>query len=133
MIVSGALFIQSGITTHSGYGLLLPGFILMGVGMGLVMSPMSTAAMNSVDRTKAGVASGTVSMSRMIGGTFGVAVMGAIVAAIGRSHLDSSLPHVPGRDPRRDRQLARLRRHACRARTSRIRSSPRRTTRSSRA
>jgi EmrB/QacA subfamily drug resistance transporter len=94
LIVSGALFIQTGITTHSGYGLLLPGFILMGIGMGLVMSPMSTAAMNSVDRTKAGVASGTVSMSRMIGGTFGVAVMGAIVAAIGRSHLDSSLPHV---------------------------------------
>jgi EmrB/QacA subfamily drug resistance transporter len=93
-IVSGALFIQSGITTHSGYGLLLPGFVLMGIGMGLVMSPMSTAAMNSVDRTKAGVASGTVSMSRMVGGTFGVAVMGAIVAAIGRSNLDSSLPHV---------------------------------------
>ncbi len=95
LIVSGALFIQTGITTHSGYGLLLPGFILMGIGMGLVMSPMSTAAMNSVDRTKAGVASGTVSMSRMIGGTFGVAVMGAIVAAVGASHLDSSLPHIP--------------------------------------
>jgi hypothetical protein len=74
---------------------LLPGFILMGIGMGLVMSPMSTAAMNAVDRTKAGVASGTLSMSRMVGGTFGVAVMGALVAAIGRSDLNSSLPHVP--------------------------------------
>ena len=95
LTVSTALFIQSGITTHSGYGLLLPGFVLMGIGMGLVMSPMSTAAMNAVDRTKAGVASGTLSMSRMVGGTFGVAVMGALVAAIGRSNLDSSLPHVP--------------------------------------
>ena len=72
-----------------------PGFVLMGVGMGLVMSPMSTAAMNSVDRTKAGVASGVLSMSRMVGGTFGVAVMGALVATIGRSQLDQSLPHVP--------------------------------------
>jgi EmrB/QacA subfamily drug resistance transporter len=77
IVVSGALFIQSGITPHTGYGLLLPGFVLMGIGMGLVMSPMSTAAMNAVDRAKAGVASGTLSMSRMIGGTFGVAVMGA--------------------------------------------------------
>lgn len=80
---------------HSGYGLLLPGFILMGVGMGLVMSPMSTAAMNAVDRTKAGVASGVLSMSRMVGGTFGVAVMGALVATVGRAQLDQSLPHVP--------------------------------------
>ena len=95
LIVSSALLIQSRLTVHSGYGLLLPGFILMGLGMGLVMSPMSTAAMNAVDRTKAGVASGTLSMSRMVGGTFGVAVMGALVTGIGRSKLDAALPRVP--------------------------------------
>ncbi|MGI8412910.1 MAG: MFS transporter [Solirubrobacteraceae bacterium] len=95
VIVSAAIFIQSRITVHSGYGLLLPGFILMGLGMGLVMSPMSTAAMNAVDRTKAGVASGVLSMSRMVGGTFGVAVMGALVSTIGRAKIDSGLPHLP--------------------------------------
>jgi hypothetical protein len=63
--------------------------------MGLVMSPMSTAAMNSVDRTKAGAASGLLSMIRMVGSTFGVAVMGALVTAIGASQIDSSLPHLP--------------------------------------
>ena len=94
LIVAGALLIQSGLTTHSGYGLLLPGFVMMGLGMGLVMSPMNTAAMNAIDRTKAGLASGTVSMSRMVGGTFGVAVMGALVTAIGRAKLDSSLPQL---------------------------------------
>ena len=56
----------------------------MGVGMGLVMSPMSTAAMNAVDRTKAGVASGILSMSRMVGGTFGVAAMGALIVSAGQ-------------------------------------------------
>jgi EmrB/QacA subfamily drug resistance transporter len=95
VLVSAAVFTQSHITVHSGYGLLLPGFILMGLGMGLVMSPMSTAAMNAVDRTKAGAASGVLSMSRMIGSTFGVAVMGALVATIGRSKIDQLLPHVP--------------------------------------
>ncbi len=94
VIVSVAIFIQSRITVHSGYGLLLPGFILMGLGMGLVMSPMSTAAMNAVDRSKAGVASGVLSMSRMVGGTFGVAVMGALVSTIGRAKIDSGLPHL---------------------------------------
>ena len=48
LMVATALFIQSGITPHTGYGLLLPGFMLMGAGIGLVMSPMSMAAMAAV-------------------------------------------------------------------------------------
>ncbi|MGZ4249390.1 MAG: MFS transporter, partial [Solirubrobacteraceae bacterium] len=64
LIVSAAVFVQSGITVHTTYLRLLPGFVLMGIGIGLVMSPMSTAAMNSVDRTKSGAASGVLSMSR---------------------------------------------------------------------
>jgi MFS family permease len=95
MLVSGSIFLQSGITVHTSYVRLLPGFVLMGLGIGLVMSPMSTAAMNSVDRTKAGAASGVLSMSRMVGGTFGVAVMGALISALGRSNIDSRLPQLP--------------------------------------
>jgi EmrB/QacA subfamily drug resistance transporter len=95
LIVAGAMLIQSRINVHSGYGLLLPGFIGMGLGMGLVMSPMSTAAMNAVDRTKAGAASGVLSMSRMVGGSVGLAAMGALVAAVGRSQISSLLPHLP--------------------------------------
>jgi MFS family permease len=94
LVVALALGIQSRVTVHTGYGLLLPGFVLMGLGMGLVMSPMSTAAMNAVDRTKAGVASGVLSMSRMVGGTFGVAIVGALVTAIGKSKIDQGLPHL---------------------------------------
>jgi EmrB/QacA subfamily drug resistance transporter len=94
-IVGTALALQSRLTIHSGYGLLLPGFILMGLGIGLVMSPMSTAAMNAVDRSKSGAASGVVSMSRMVGGTVGLAVMGALVTTVGRSDLNSSLPQLP--------------------------------------
>ncbi len=94
LLTASALLSQSRLTVHSGYGLLLPGFILMGIGMGLVMSPMSTAAMNAVDRTKAGAASGVLSMSRMVGGTVGLAVMGALVTTIGKTKLSSSLPHL---------------------------------------
>ncbi len=94
LLTGSALLIQSRITIHTGYGLLLPGFILMGLGMGMVMSPMSTAAMNAVDRTKAGAASGVLSMSRMVGGSVGLAVMGALVATIGRSKLNMSLPEL---------------------------------------
>ena len=77
LIVAASLFWQSGITVDTTLRVPAAGaFVLMGLGMGLVMSPMSTAAMNAVDQTKAGVASGMLSMSRMVGGTFGVAVHG---------------------------------------------------------
>ncbi len=95
LCVSGAVFWQSHMTIDSGYASLLPGFVLMGIGMGFVMSPMSTAAMNSVQQTKAGVASGILSMNRMVGGTFGVAILGAMVATLGRSRIDQLLPALP--------------------------------------
>jgi EmrB/QacA subfamily drug resistance transporter len=90
--VSVSLFWQSHLSVSTGYGALLPGFVLMGIGMAFVMSPMSTAAMNSVAQAKAGVASGILSMNRMVGGTFGVAVLGAMVATLGRSKIDQLLP-----------------------------------------
>ena len=73
LIVAVSLAWQSRIEVDTSYSFLVGAFVLMGLGMGLVMSPMSMAAMNAVDRTKAGVASGTLSMFRMVGGTFGVA------------------------------------------------------------
>jgi EmrB/QacA subfamily drug resistance transporter len=98
LLVSGMLVVgvsqiwQSFLDDSTGYGFLLPSFILLGIGIGLVMSPMTTAAMNAVDRTKAGVASGVLSMGRMVGSTFGVAIFGAVVAGVGRAKLDTSLP-----------------------------------------
>jgi EmrB/QacA subfamily drug resistance transporter len=92
--VSASMFWMTGITTHSSYGFLVVSFVLQGIGIGFVMSPMSTAAMNAVDRTKAGVASGILSMTRMVGSTFGVAVLGAIIATVGRSELATQLPEL---------------------------------------
>ena len=90
-VVAVSLFMQSKIDGASGYNDLLIPFILMGFGIALTMSPMSTAAMNAVDTAKAGLASGLLSMSRMVGGTFGVAALGAIFQAHGRSDLSDAL------------------------------------------
>ena len=86
-----ALLLQTRIDLDTGYGLLLPAFILMGIGMALVMSPMSTAAMNAVPPQKAGVGSGILSMSRMVGGTFGVAALGALFQHIARTDIADAL------------------------------------------
>lgn len=94
-IVAFALYLQTGIKDGTGYGHLLPAFVLMGIGMALTMSPMSTAAMNAVEVTKAGVASGILSMNRMVGGTLGVALLGTIFQSVSKSRLTENLAHTP--------------------------------------
>ncbi len=94
-LVTISLAWQSRIQVDTTFSFLFVPFVLLGLGMGFTMSPMSTAAMNAVDRTKAGVASGTLSMTRMVGGTFGVAALGALIATVGRHDLAQSLPNVP--------------------------------------
>jgi EmrB/QacA subfamily drug resistance transporter len=91
VLVAFALFLQTRIDVHTGYGLLLPAFVLMGIGMALVMSPMSTAAMNSVAPEKSGVGSGILSMNRMVGATFGVAALGALFQHLARNDLSHQL------------------------------------------
>jgi EmrB/QacA subfamily drug resistance transporter len=89
-----ALYLQSTLAASSGYSDLLVPFMIMGLGMGLTMSPMSTAAMNSVSPDKAGVASGILSMSRMVGGTFGVAAIGALFQSLSKDRLATDLAGV---------------------------------------
>jgi EmrB/QacA subfamily drug resistance transporter len=90
-IVTLSLYLQSLVDAGTTYGQLVVPFVLMGIGMALVMSPMSTAAMNAVDVAKSGLASGILSMSRMVGGTFGIAVLGAIFQAETGSALGGSV------------------------------------------
>jgi len=78
LITSLSLYLFSRMDASTTYDDLLPAWILLGIGIGATMSPMSTAAMNAVDVDKAGVASGTLQMFRMVGGTIGVAATGAI-------------------------------------------------------
>ena len=89
-------------TVDTSYGFLIGAFVLMGLGMGLVMSPMSTAGMNAVEPSKAGVASGILTMSRMVGGTFGVAAMGALITGLGKAKIDELLPGMPAAAARSD-------------------------------
>jgi EmrB/QacA subfamily drug resistance transporter len=93
-IVAVALFLQSRVTVDTGYSQILPTFSLMGLGVGFTMSPMSTAAMNAVTEAKAGAASGILSMSRMVGGTFGVAAVGAVFQSLSDSRVHSGLSRV---------------------------------------
>ena len=84
-LLTASLLSFTRIAVDSTYVDLLPGFMLLGIGIAMTMSPMTSAAMNAVAVQKAGVASGVLSMFRMVGGSLGVAVTGAIFqGAVGR-------------------------------------------------
>jgi MFS family permease len=55
--------------------------IVGGFGMAFAMTPTTAAAMSSVSNDKAGVGSAVLNSMRQVGGSLGIAVMGAIIAS----------------------------------------------------
>ncbi|RED60500.1 MFS transporter [Cohnella phaseoli] len=60
---------------------LLPGFIVAGIGSGLINPPISNLAIGTVPVQRAGMASGMSNVARQMGGAFGVALYGAILSS----------------------------------------------------
>jgi MFS family permease len=90
-LVGTSLLIDATFAVDSTFWNLLPALVVGGVGMALAMAPTTAAAMGSVPVDKAGVGSAVLNSSRQVGGSLGIAVMGAIVA---------SYVHVKPPDPR---------------------------------
>ncbi|HEU5215315.1 MAG TPA: MFS transporter [Gaiellaceae bacterium] len=80
-LVSGSLLLYQRVGLHSDFWTLLPAMILGGIGMAMTMSPMTAAAMGAVPVEKAGVGSGVLNSFRQVGGSLGIALMGAILAS----------------------------------------------------
>jgi EmrB/QacA subfamily drug resistance transporter len=79
-VVAVCCLLLSTVTLHSGFWNMVPAFLLGGLGMSFVMTPMSAAAMGAAPVDKAGVASGVLNTFRQVGVALGIGVMGAIVA-----------------------------------------------------
>ena len=88
-----------------------PGILLLGVGMGLAVAPLSTAVMNSVDIEQAGTASGVNNAVARIAGVLAIAVLGALMLLLFAGSLDSrtaSLNLTPAARTALQAQAARL-------------------------
>ena len=88
-MVALSLLIFAQLQRDSSYLSLLPGMVLGGFGMAITMTPMTAAALSSVPVDKAGVGSGMLNTFRQVGGSLGIAVMGAILAS-GANAADAS-------------------------------------------
>ena len=68
---------------------VLPSMILLGLGAGMAFNPVLLAAMGDVDPAEAGLASGVVNTSFMMGGAVGLAVLASVAAARTTTLLDA--------------------------------------------
>jgi EmrB/QacA subfamily drug resistance transporter len=85
LAVAGLIFLTR-IDADTGYGLLLPGYLLFGLALGLVYAPMSAAAMAAMPGEKAGIASGVLAMNRILAGAVGIAATSAAFHALREDH-----------------------------------------------
>jgi EmrB/QacA subfamily drug resistance transporter len=60
---------------------VLPSMILLGLGAGMAFNPVLLAAMSDVEQSEAGLASGVVNTSFMMGGALGLAVLASLAAS----------------------------------------------------
>jgi len=88
-----ALLARASVNGHYLTG-VLPSMILLGFGAGAAFNPLLMAAMGDVEQSEAGLASGIVNTSFMMGGALGLAVLASVAAsrtnhllAAGSSHL----------------------------------------------
>jgi EmrB/QacA subfamily drug resistance transporter len=84
----------------AGFGLLAwaanpyPGIATVGLGMALIVAPLTTAVMSALDREHVGLASGVNNAVARVAGLFGVAVLGPIVGAQSPHELAAGFPRV---------------------------------------
>ena len=79
-LLTGSLLLFGTLDGASSWWNVLPGLLVGGVGMAITMAPTTAAAMASVPVDKAGVGSAVINSMRQVGGSLGIAVMGALVA-----------------------------------------------------
>src|SRR6202034_4475357 len=92
LIVGIGLIIMGGLTGGSDWTHLIPGFIVAGLGGGMVNPPLASTAIGVVPPQKAGMASGVNTTFRQVALATGTAALGSIFTAAIKTHLSAALP-----------------------------------------
>jgi Na+/melibiose symporter-like transporter len=79
----------------SSYWTVLVGLLLLGTGMGLAMTPSTTAIVSALPAAKQGVASAVNDTSREVGGAVGIAVLGSLATAGYQNRIEAHLQGMP--------------------------------------
>lgn len=94
LIMAGGEFLAAHFTVNTtSTDLILP-FIIMGLGMGLIQAPISSAVLKNVPPDEAGGASGVVTTIRQIGAVMGIAILGAALQSFLVTNVNHNLNNI---------------------------------------
>jgi MFS family permease len=92
LLLAGLVYFTQ-VSVNGSYAVdLLPGFLLIGVGMGFSFVPISIAALAGVKGEEAGLASGLINTSQQIGGALGLAILATVATTRTESRLEAGTP-----------------------------------------
>jgi EmrB/QacA subfamily drug resistance transporter len=81
-LAAGGLFLLGRVPTHGIYlSDLLPGLLLMSIGMGLVFVPLTLIATTNIGPEDAGLASGLLNTTQQVGGALGLAILSTLATS----------------------------------------------------
>jgi EmrB/QacA subfamily drug resistance transporter len=92
--ISVGILLLSLVGRDSGYGGLVVGMLVLGVGIGLFYSSITTASVTALDSSRAGLAGGIVYMFQIAGGSVGLGLNTTIFTSSSKSNLNSHLKSV---------------------------------------
>ena len=95
LLIGIGLALMAHVKVDSAWTVLLPGFLIAGVGIGMINPPMASAAIAVVPPQRSGMASGINSTFRMVGLAGGIAVLGIVFQARIESKIEMLLRGTP--------------------------------------
>ncbi|MEV6733646.1 MULTISPECIES: MFS transporter [unclassified Streptomyces] len=95
VIVGIGLLLMTGVSADSDWTHLIPGFIVTGIGAGMVNPPLASTAIGVVPVWRAGMASGVNQTFRQVGIAVGIAVYGSLFTSSLHDALRERLSSVP--------------------------------------
>jgi len=91
----GLAILASMASADGGYWSIVPGLLVLSVGMGVAMTPSTTAITGALPAEKQGVASALNDTVRELGGALGVALLGSVLNAGYQSGVASAAQSLP--------------------------------------
>jgi len=95
LLAGTGLLLFTFLTPTTPYLLMVPVLVMMGLGMGSTMAPMTAAVMNAVGPQRAGLGSAMTNTSREVGGVFGIALLGTILTTRLGSAFSTGIARLP--------------------------------------
>jgi MFS family permease len=96
-LVGIGLLLMRGVTPHSGWTALLPGFLVAGAGVGMVNPALASTAIGVVEPQRSGMASGISNTFRQVGIATGIAGLGALFQQLLKDKVPQAFAHAPER------------------------------------